>query len=226
MNWNKVTKQMSATEILKTTCREDWIAATQHAFTDALADGSLPADKMIGYLQQDYLFVEEFVRLLASAIAHAPSLKDAVPAAQFLGVISGPENTYFLRSFEALSATPHAPAAKETEAFLDIMKKARLSGRYEIMLSVLVVAEWVYLEWATPLEDQAERLPFWLGEWITLHSGAGFAGVVAYLRGQLDNAWEALSSAQHEEVEAMFAKAVACERAFFDAAWAGFEVAK
>jgi thiaminase/transcriptional activator TenA len=106
------------------------------------------------------------------------------------------------------------------------MKKARLSGRYEIMLSVLVVAEWVYLEWATPFEDQTERLPFWLGEWITLHSGAGFAGVVAYLRGQLDSAWEGLNSAQRAEVEAMFAKAVACERAFFDAAWAGFEVAK
>ncbi|WP_370228483.1 TenA family protein [Cognatishimia sp.] len=216
---------MRATEFLQSQTQADWSAATTHAFTNALVDGSLDADKMIGYLQQDYLFIEDFVRLLASAIAHAPSLADAVPAAQFLGVITGPENTYFLRSFEALEAKTDAPAAQETTAFLNLMRKARASGRYEIMLSVLVVAEWVYLDWAQPFEDRAEGLPFWFGEWITLHCGPGFEGVVSYLRGQLDQCWEGLSDAAKQDVVDTFTAAVACERDFFDAAWAGFEVA-
>lgn len=217
---------MRPTDHLRQQALSDWNAATQHAFTDALADGSLSAEKMVGYLQQDYLFIEDFVRLLASAIAHAPTLADAVPAAQFLGVISGPENTYFLRSFEALNARVDAPEAPETKAFQLLMRKARASGRYEIMLSVLVVAEWVYLEWARPFEDKAEALPFWFGEWITLHCGPGFEGVVAYLREQLDLAWEGLDAKARQEVTEMFNEAVACERAFFDAAWSGFEVAK
>lgn len=217
---------MSATQHLQSLVAEDWHAATHHAFTNALADGALSRDKMAGYLQQDYHFIEGFVRLLASAVAHAPSLPDAVPGAQFLGLICGPENTYFLRSMEALEVSTAAPAAPETVAFQQLMDQARHSGRYEIMLSVLVVAEWIYLDWASPFEDRAEGLPFWLGEWITLHPGDGFTQVVAYLRGQLDKAWDTLDAAARADVTATFTEVVRLERAFFDASWAGYTVEK
>lgn len=217
---------MSATQYLQSLVADDWKAATQHPFTDALADGTLSDEKMAGYLQQDYLFVEGFVRLLASAVAQAPTLADAVPGAQFLGLVCGPENTYFLRSFEALEVSETATAAPETQAFQDLMNQARQSGRYEIMLAVLVVAEWVYLDWATPFEDRADDLPFWLGEWITLHSGDGFAQVVAHLRAQLDATWERLGNAARAEVTETFTQAVRLERTFFDASWAGFPVVR
>lgn len=217
---------MRPTDHLKSLVAEDWQAATHHAFTDALADGSLSLEKMAGYLQQDYLFVEDFVRLLASAVAHAPTLADAVPAAQFLGVISGPENTYFLRSMDALQVPYAAPRSAETEAFCALMKEARLSGRYEQMLAVLTVAEWLYLEWASPFEKMSGDLPFWFGEWIDLHCGEGFESVVGYLRGQLDAQWAQLDTDARKQVESLFCRAVVCERAFFDAAWMGFEVAR
>lgn len=217
---------MSATADLKAQVQADWTAATTHPFTEALADGTLDPALMAGYLQQDYLFIDGFVRLLASAIAHAPSLADSVPAAQFLALITGPENTYFLRSFEALDIKPNAAPQPETVAFQKLMERARLSGRYEQMLAVLVVAEWIYLDWASPHEGRADDLPFWLGEWITLHSGPGFSGVVAYLRGQLDAIWPGLDTAAQAEVTQTFAEAVRLERAFFDAAWRGFEVAR
>jgi len=217
---------MSATQHLQSLVAQDWHAATHHPFTNALADGTLSRDKLAGYLQQDYQFIEGFVRLLASAVAHAPTLADAVPGAQFLGLICGPENTYFLRSLQALEVPSTAPSAPETIAFQHLMNQALRSGRYEIMLSVLVVAEWIYLDWASPFEDRAEDLPFWLGEWITLHSGDGFAQVVAYLRDQLDTAWDTLDDAARTQVTATFSEAVRLERAFFDASWAGFAVAK
>lgn len=217
---------MTPTQTLQSNCAENWHAATHHAFTDALADGSIDRDIMAGYLQQDYLFVEEFVRLLASAVAHAPTLADGVPGAQFLGLICGSENTYFLRSLEALGVPEADKAARETEAFLALMAEARTSGSYAQMLAVLCVAEGVYLDWATPFADRADDLPFWLGEWITLHCGAGFEGVVAYLRGQLDKTWPSLDADEQAMVEQLFTRAVALERAFFDAAWAGFDVAR
>ena len=217
---------MTITETLRDSVQADWTAATQHPFTNALIDGTLDPALMAGYLQQDYHFIDGFVRLLASAIAHAPTLADSVPAAQFLALVTGPENTYFLRSFEALGVAPDAPPAPETLAFQNLMTQARLSGRYEIMIAVLVVAEWVYLEWANPHEDRASELPFWFGEWITLHAGEGFAGVVQYLRGQLDQVWESLDEPARKQVTETFQEAVRLERAFFDAAWNGFEAAK
>ncbi|SHG81776.1 TenA family protein [Cognatishimia maritima] len=216
---------MRPTDMLKMKAAEDWILATRHPFTAALADGTLKSDLMRGYLQQDYLFIDQFVRLLATTIAHAPTLADSVPAAQFLGVITGPENTYFLRSFEALDIQPEADPAPETVNFQNLMEEARLSGRYEIMLAVLVVAEWVYLEWATPFADRIDDLPFWFGEWIALHCGEGFEGVVDYLRGQLDTVWDGLEPHEQAMVEEYFCEAVKRERAFFEGAWAGFPVA-
>ena len=41
-----------------------------------------------------------------------------------------------------------------------------------------------------------------------------------HLRSQLDAVWPALDPAEQSEVEALFARAVARERAFFDAAYA------
>lgn len=216
---------MRPTDHLKSLAAEDWQAASTHAFTNALVDGSIPRERMVGYLQQDYLFIDGFVRLLASAIAHAPTLADSVPAAQFLAVITGPENTYFLRSFKELSAESDALPEPQTLAFQQLMADARHSSRYEIMLAVLVVAEWIYLDWASPFEDRADELPFWLGEWITLHAGKGFESVVEYLRGQLDQVWPTLDDAAKAEVEQTFQTAVRLERDFFDAAWAGFPVA-
>lgn len=214
---------MRPTEILRNKAGEDWTAATDHAFTRALADGSLPLEKMRWYLAQDYQFIDGFVRLLASAIAHAPSLADSVPAAQFLAVITGPENTYFLRCFEALGmdeAARNPPPAPETQAFQALMAEAAASGSYEKMLAVLVVAEWVYLSWASPVNPPREDLPFWFAEWITLHAGEGFEGVVGYLRSQLDAQWEALDENARTEAESLFLRAVKLERAFWDAAWA------
>ncbi|MEO0426246.1 MAG: TenA family protein [Pseudomonadota bacterium] len=216
---------MRPTDALRESVREDWEAATRHAFTEALAAGTLPRSRMARYLVEDYRFIDGFVRLLASFIAHAPSLADAVPAAQFLALITGPENTYFQRSFEALGVRPSDHAveeAPETADFRLLMQEAATSQRAERMLAVLVVAEWTYLDWATPHAARAPHLPPFLGDWITLHSGEGFEGVVDYLRGQLDALWDRLDAPNREVAAETFRRAVALERAFFDAAWRDF----
>ncbi|NOD91571.1 TENA/THI-4 family protein [Ruegeria sp. HKCCD4884] len=212
--------QTRPTEMLRLGRSDDWQAATSHAFTRELSDGTLPEDKMRWYLQQDYQFVDGFVRLLASAIAHAPTLADSVPAAQFLAVITGPENTYFLRAMDALGTKPSTEPTPATRAFQDLMAEAVASGRYQNMLAVLVVAEWVYLSWASPENPPKDNLPFWFAEWITLHAGEGFESVVEYLRGQLDKVWPTLDAAEQAEVTRLFHRAVELERDFFDAAYA------
>lgn len=213
---------MRATDQLRSQTSLDWDAATDHAFCRELANGTLPVEKMKWYLAQDYKFIDRFVRLLATAIAHAPTLAASIPAAQFLAVITGPENTYFLRSFEALNMTPeeqNPPTAPSTLAFQNLMHEAQASGRYEQMLAVLVVAEWSYLTWASRYLDYSSELPFWFSEWIDLHCGDGFESVVEYLRHQLDLVWNDLSDQRKTDATDMFARAVKCERDFFDASY-------
>ena len=212
---------MRATDLLRNSVQSDWDAATDHLFCKQLADGTLPLDKMRWYLIQDYKFIDEFVRLLATTIAHAPTLADGIPMVQFLNLVTSTENTYFLRSFEALEvskADQNAPAAPATHAFQSLMQAARTSDRYEQMLAVLSVAEWSYLTWANQYKTYNSDLPFWLSEWIDLHTGEGFESVVNHLRGQLDLVWNDLGGHHQTKAAAMFRDAVLCERAFFDAA--------
>lgn len=212
---------MRPTDQLRSSIQHTWDAATDHEFCRHLAQGTLPPEKMSWYLVQDYKFVDHFVRLLATAIAHAPTLADAVPAAQFLGLVTSTENTYFLRSFEALNVSEHAQsiaAAPATVDFQAVMEQARTSEGYAQMLAVLVVAEWSYLSWAERYTGYDADLPFWFAEWIDLHSGAGFEGVVSYLRAQLDTVWETLNTDERAEVTDLFQRSVTCELAFFDAA--------
>ncbi len=215
---------MSASETLRLASLKNWQAATEHAFCEELADGSLPLDKMAWYLIQDYSFLENFVRLAASAVAQAPSLADAIPMAQFLGVVTGPENTYFQRSFDALGLNvakrDATPLGATTLAFNALMSKASKSGCYAEIMAVLSVAEWSYLTWASRHYPPKEELPFYFAEWISLHAGPDFEALAAYIRAQFDQAWENLDVPGRERVAAVFAEAVLLERRFFEDSYA------
>jgi len=211
-------------ETLKLQNEANWKAATEHDFCRDLANGSLPSAVMANYLIQDYSFIDGFVRLAASAIAHAPSLADSAPLSQFLALITSTENTYFLRSFEALNVSDSqwqsAELWSETQEFQQLMKEAATSGSYVSMIAVLVVAEWSYLSWATPYHPPSDDLPFYFSEWITLHAGEGFEAVVDYLRMQLDSAWRDANKMEQDKAASLFAEAVRLERAFFDRSYA------
>ena len=211
-------------ETLKLQNEVNWQAATEHEFCRDLANGSLPSATMANYLIQDYSFIDGFVRLAACAIANAPSLADSAPLSQFLALITSTENTYFLRSFEALNVSDSqwqsAELWSETKDFQALMREAAASGSYVSMIAVLVVAEWTYLSWATPYYPPEEDLPFYFAEWITLHAGEGFEAVVSYLRSQLDIAWEDANKMEQQTAANLFAEAVRLERAFFDRSYA------
>jgi thiaminase/transcriptional activator TenA len=96
---------------------------------------------------------------------------------RFIGMVSVEENTYFLRAFEALGVTEtrHAadPDTQPTIGLKAIMREAADTRSYAAALSVLVVAEWLYLDWAS---SAPQPLPnnFVHAEWITLHDHQGW----------------------------------------------------
>ncbi len=214
---------MRASTQLKEESIENWNSATNHAFTTELADNSLCLDKMRLYLAQDYSFIDNFVRLASCSIYHAPTLNDRLPLAHFLGIIAGPENTYFQRSFEVLNVAKEQREnpilLKATSDFQALMIKAATSGEYANMIAVLCVAEWIYLSWAEQVIDSIESLPFYFSEWISLHRGEYFESVVEHLRSQLDTAFNNADAKEQETIKDYFEKTVRLEKQFFDACY-------
>lgn len=209
------------TDWLRERAEPDWTDATTHAFVEELGAGTLADEAFARYLVQDYAFVETLVSLVGYGVGQAPAMEAKAELAAFLGAITTDEDDYFRRSFEALSVPESVwvdPEMNETTAaFRDLLLRAAHEGGYAETLAVLVPIEWIYLEWATAIDDSPEA--FYLAEWIELHATPTFESTVDWLRSELDERGPALSEDRQREIERLFRRAVALEVAFFDAVY-------
>lgn len=207
------------TDWLRERTEPTWSDAVGHRFVAELADGTLEDAVMARYLVQDYSFLDSFVRLVGSAIVKAPALADRIPLAQFLGMVTSDENTYFQRAFDTLGVADvdrtEPDLRAPTRGFHQVMAKAVAAESYEETLTPLVVFEWLYLDWASSVADRQPG-KFYLREWIDLHANPHFVAFVDWLRGQLDRGGPALPPQHQAAVAATFAHTVDLEKAFFD----------
>ncbi|MEV7604100.1 TenA family protein [Paenarthrobacter sp. NPDC089322] len=213
---------MGFAEELRNSCVEDWEAAVDHPFVNQLLDGSLADEDLRRYLVQDYQFCDAFVALLGQAVASAPTLPSRLVFAKVLGAFASDENTYFQDSFDELGVPERdrfAPdLAPATRSFDSLMREALATRSYPEVLAVLLVAEWLYGDWAAWAGDPAT----WPAapkhaDWIRLHNNPEYNAWVAWLREEF-NAVEPSSQADRTRVAETFAEAVRLERGFFDAA--------
>ncbi len=211
---------------LRATCATDWEAAITHRFVRELSAGTVPPAVMRFYLVQDYQFIDRFVALLGAAIATADTYAARLRLSHFLAMITSDENTYFVRALDALGvpeaervSPPIIPVVRDFQALMAEAAETRL---YAGALSVLAVAEWLYLSWA---ERHEGPLPpdFVHAEWITLHDNPFFRDFVGWLREELDRSAATLMPAQRTLCESLFRRAVALERGFFDSLYASGE---
>src|ERR1700737_1735005 len=207
------------TETLRAASEPGWSHAMGHRFVKELFTGAVLDVVMTRYLIQDHRFLDSFLILLGAALATADTFEARLCFGRFIGLMSGEENTYFLRAFEALGITEDRratdPDTQPTVGFKAIMREAAETPGYAAALSVLVVAEWLYLDWPS---RAPKPLPanFVHAEWITLHDNPGFRGFVDFLRAELDRA----GPAQADLCRDFFRRAVALELSFFEAAYA------
>jgi thiaminase (transcriptional activator TenA) len=214
------TKIMSErfTETLRGASEPGWSHAVGHRFVKELFAGTLADTVMARYLIQDHRFLESFLILLGAALASTDTFDARLRFGRFIGMVSAEENTYFLRAFEALGVTQDKrtadPDTQPTTGFKAIMREAADTRSYVAALSVLVVAEWLYLDWASraprPLPNN-----FVHAEWITLHDNPDFRGFVDFLRAELDR----VGPAQANLCRDFFHRAVALGLSFFEAAY-------
>ena len=203
------------TDWLRERSQPDWSAAVDGRFVRELADGTVPDPAFRRYLEQDYAVVETLTGTFGHALGEAPSMAAKGRLADFLGTITGEENDYFERSFEALDGDPDADPDATTRAFVDLLERAARQGDYAETLAVLVPAEWVYETWATGIDDRPDA--FHLAEWIELHATPAFVDFVAWLRAELDREGVAASARRQRRLDALFRRTVELERAFFEA---------
>src|SRR5215813_618018 len=207
------------TETLRAASEPGWSRAVAHRFVKELFTGAVPDVVMARYLIQDHRFLDSFLTLLGAALVGADTFEARLRFGRFIGMVSGEENTYFLRAFAALGVTELRRAAdpdtQPSAGFKAIMRETAETRSYAAALSVLVVAEWLYLDWASrapkPLPDN-----FVHAEWIMLHDNPDSRAFVDFLRGELDR----VGPLQADLCRDFFRRTVTLELSFFEAAYA------
>lgn len=87
------------------------------------------------------------------------------------------------------------------------------------MLAVLLCCEWSYLSWAQNVLGETNRDDFVTYEWVDLHSGDYFEGVVDYLRDLLDREVDLMDQVEKDKCKVRFLEAIQLEERFFDNAY-------
>jgi thiaminase/transcriptional activator TenA len=210
---------VSFSEELRSTNLETWQAAVGHRFVDELWAGTLDPAVLRRYLVQDFQFCDAFLALMGAAVATCDDAAARVVHARQVGLVAGDEHDFFHVSFDTLGVPAEdriSPAlADPTRGFTELMDTAREDASYAEIVTVLLVAEWLYLDWATrdhePPADPVAR------EWIDLHRGPEFEAWVSFLKAELDRA--APHTRDVKRVSRRFADAVELELTFFAAAY-------
>ena len=206
-----------ASDRLRAATAVRWDAAVGHRFVAELRAGTVDDAVIARYLAQDLQFVDAFVALMGAGVAAADRPAPRLVLARQLGLVAGDEDDYFVRALRRLGVTgsQRSTPAAATRDFVELMDAARRSADYGVVLAVLLVAEWLYLDWA----DRPGPVPSdWLHrEWVDLHRGDAFAAWVAFLREEFDRVADA--APDPGPLDRAFTRAVDLELAFFDAAY-------
>ncbi|QEA37702.1 transcriptional regulator [Pistricoccus aurantiacus] len=223
-DWAAGRKEASISDWLRETSEPDWSATVNHPLFDALAEGRLFDEVFAAYMVQDYGFVDPFTALIGHAIGRAPSMEDRVVLGRFMGMLTSDENSVFLRTFETFEVSERARSTpnylEATQDFRRLLQDTGMQGSYAEILAVLVVTEWIYLEWATRI-TRVDGLHPLQGEWIDLHDNPDFRAFVSWLRRRLHETAIDLDDEAFTRMARRFRETVAKERAFHDAVYPG-----
>jgi len=196
----------------------------QHPFVTGIGDGTLPLTAFRYYMCQDYVFLIDYCRVLALAVAKADDLETM---GRFAALLHATLNTEMAlhRSFAAqfgittaeLEATQAAPS---TRNYTQHLLTTAYAGALTEITAALLPCMWDY-------SDIGERLaahgmpasqPLY-GEWIRMYAAPEFGELATWLRDLLDRLATHTSTAEQTRLMRLFVDSCRYEYLFWDMAY-------
>ena len=148
---------------LKAAAHVEWVAYTEHPFTDAMADGTLPQAAFRYYLVQDYLFLIEFARAYALALYKSPIARRYARGRGRISAILDVEMQLHVKLCGEWGLSPddleRAPAAPEMLAYTRYVLDAGMRGDLLSLKVALAPCVIGYAEIAARLAQKPGRSP-------------------------------------------------------------------
>lgn len=219
-----VTEKSSFSEALRQEAEPLWKTIHAHPFVRGIGDGTLPEDRFRFYMCQDYIFLIEYSRVIALAVAKAPQMPEM---GRFAGLLNATLNTEMAlhRKFAAKSgisreeletATP-APACR---AYTNYLLETAWSGTFGEIAAAMLPCQWDYALIGKELAARGApaEAPLY-GEWIEMYASEEFHQLAGWLREILDAAADAAGRAEQEKMRQHFLAGTRYEYLFWEMSW-------
>jgi thiaminase/transcriptional activator TenA len=201
-----------------------WEAEAAHPFVRGIGDGSLDVEKFKFYIAQDYVFLVEFVRVLAMAAAKAPDLDtlQRFTALQHATLVTEMElhRGYCARfgiSAAELAATRPAPT---THAYTRHLLSVAATGTVAEIEAALLPCQWGYAELGAALAKAGEpaHAPLY-AEWIRMYASPEYQELAAGMCTLMDELATRAGTDERRRMEAHFLTSSRYEWMFWDMSW-------
>ena len=202
-----------------------WDAQLAHPFVKGLGDGSLEVETFKRWVLQDYLYLKEFARIFAWAVAKADDLDSMSWYAKMLDLTLNTEmelhRSYAERfgiSAEELEATPMWPT---TRAYTDFLIRTSADGDMADLLAALLPCAWGYVHIGQNLAGRAAPEDPRYADWISQYASEEFAQAAAWLRAELERTAAGATEEKRLRLTELFVISSRYEWQFWEMCWNG-----
>jgi thiaminase/transcriptional activator TenA len=216
---------MTLTQELYTAAKPTWDAQLEHPFVKGLGDGSLGEERFKRWVLQDYLYLKEFARIFAWAVAKADRLDSMGWYATVLNLTLNTEmalhRSYAERfgiSGEELEATPMWPT---TRAYTDFLVRTSADGDMADLLAALLPCAWGYVYIGQHLAKGKAPEDERYADWIQQYASDEFAQAAEWLRAELDRVAAGAGDEKRARLTELFVISSRYEWQFWEMCWNG-----
>lgn len=216
---------MPLTDDLYAAARPIWDAQLQHPFVQGLGDGSLDVEKFKRWVFQDYLYLKEFARVFAWAVAKSDDLDSMGWYAKALDLTLNTEmalhRKYAERFGISVAELEAASMWPTTRAYTDFLVRVSADGDMADLLAALLPCAWGYVDLARRLKDQTFVRDSRYADWIEQYASDEFAAAAEWLKAQLDRVAQKVPEAKRRRLSDLFVLSSRYEWRFWEMCWIG-----
>ncbi len=197
-------------------------AILAHPFLTGIADGTLPSERFVYFIEQDGLYLRAYARALSYAAGHALDPGDTAlltsSASEAIAVEMG-MHAELLQGFGVdPSAARAARLSPSGELYVQTILAHTAQGPFSEAVAAVLACFWIYAEVGKVLIEGGSPDPRYQ-RWIDTYGDPAFAETVDGVLAITDRLGETASETERARMQGLFAQGCRLEWMFWDAAW-------
>lgn len=202
-----------------------WDAQLVHPFVEGIGDGTLEVERFKRWVLQDYLYLKDFARLFAWAVAKADRLESMSWYATVLNLTLNTEMALHRAYAARFGITADELERQEmwptNRAYTDFLIRTAADGDMADLVAALLPCAWGYVYLAQQLKRGNPPKDQRYADWIAQYASPEFVQTAEWLKGEMNRLAEGATPAKRQRLIDLFLLSSRYEWQFWEMCWKG-----